>query len=69
MAVDLKKIRGLGPDELAKESQALREEVWKLRMQQATGQLEDPGKIRKKRHDLARVLTIIREAEIAGSGK
>lgn len=69
MAVDLKKIRGLAPEGLAKESQALREEVWKLRMQQASGQLQDPGQIRRKRHDLARVLTVIREGEIAGAGK
>ena len=40
---------------------ALREEIWKLRLQRSTGQLQDTGKIRHKRHDLARILTVRRE--------
>ncbi len=61
MAKDLKKIRGMSQDELAAEATALREEIWKLRLQQSTGQLQDVGKIRRKRHDLARVLTVSRQ--------
>jgi large subunit ribosomal protein L29 len=61
MALDLKKMRGMNPQELDREAEALREEIWKLRLQRSTGQLQDSGKIRRKRHDLARVLTVKQE--------
>jgi large subunit ribosomal protein L29 len=61
MALDMTKIRGLSPEDLNKEALELRDEIWKLRLQRSTGQLQDPGKIRRKRHDLARVLTVLRE--------
>ena len=61
MALDLKKMRGLSPEELDREAEALREEIWKLRLQRSTGQLQDTGKIRRTRHDLARVLTVKQE--------
>ena len=54
MGVDLTKLRDLGPEELASEERETREEIWKLRLQLATGQLQDGRKIREKRHDLAR---------------
>ncbi len=65
MAVDIAKLRGMGPDELTKEETALREEIWKLRLQGTTGQLQDPNRVRQARRDLARVLTIRREQELA----
>ena len=68
MALDLKKMRGLNPEELDREAAALREEIWKLRLQRSTGQLQDSGKIRRKRHDLARVLTIKQE-HVRGGAK
>ena len=61
MAVDLKKLRTLSPDDLDKEAHELRDEIWKLRLQRSTGQLQDVGKIRRCRQDLARVLTVRRE--------
>ena len=61
MAVKLEKLRGMTAEELDKESLELRDEIWKLRLQQSTGQLQDPGKIRQRRHDLARVLTVKRQ--------
>ena len=66
MALDLKKMRGMSPHELDREAVALREEIWKLRLQRSTGQLQDPGKIRRKRHELARVLTVKQEQIRAG---
>jgi large subunit ribosomal protein L29 len=70
MALEAAKLRGMSRVELEKEATALREEIWKLRLQRSTGQLQDPGKIRLKRHDLARVLTVLREqAAAAGAGR
>ena len=69
MALDLSKLRNMSPKELDREAGELRDEIWKLRLQSSTGQLQDPGKIRRKRHDLARVLTVERETATAGTGK
>jgi large subunit ribosomal protein L29 len=64
MATDKSKLRGMSPDELAKEELETREAIWKLRVQMITGQLQDPHKVRLARKDLARVMTIRREAEL-----
>jgi large subunit ribosomal protein L29 len=64
MALDTAKLREMSPEELNKEEQELREQIWKLRLQQSTGQLQDPCKVRGARQDLARVLTIKREREL-----
>ncbi len=61
MALDLTKMRAMTLDELSKEERELREEIWKIRLQRSTGQLQDTGKVRRKRHELARVLTVRRE--------
>ncbi len=72
MAVELGKLRGMTETELSKEEGDLREEIWKLRLQMSTGQLQDPNRVRRARKDLARVLTVRRERELAegeGSGQ
>jgi len=61
MALDITKLRSMEIEDLQKEQLALREEIWKLRLQRSTGQLQDPHKVRLTRHELARVLTVIRE--------
>jgi large subunit ribosomal protein L29 len=53
--------------ELDKEEVALREAVWKLRVQRTTGQLQAPQKIRQARKELARLLTIRRELELGAA--
>ena len=65
MATDIGKLRGMTPAEMGQEESDLREEIWKLRLQVTTGQLQDPNKVREVRRDLARVLTIRRQIEIA----
>jgi large subunit ribosomal protein L29 len=65
MAKAMTKLRGMTPDELTTEENELREEIWKLRLQLKTGQLQDPQKVRRARRELARVLTIRRESELA----
>jgi large subunit ribosomal protein L29 len=69
MALDTAKIRNMSPEDLAKEEDQLREQVWKLRLQMTTGQLQDPSKVRRARKDLARVLTIKREQELSAAGQ
>jgi large subunit ribosomal protein L29 len=54
-------------DELRRQEETLREQLFKLRFQKATGQGENPQKIGFVRKDLARVLTVIREKSGAGS--
>jgi large subunit ribosomal protein L29 len=52
------------PDLLATEKQ-LKETAWKLRLQKATGQLEDPSRLKVVRRDIARVKTFERALELA----
>ena len=67
MAADISKLREMSVDELDKEERNLRKEVWKLRVQQGTGQLSDFRKVRQMRKELARVMTIRKERELARS--
>jgi len=64
MAKKTAKLRNMSPEALLKEEHGLREEIWKLRIQLTTGQLQDPQKVNRARQDLARVLTVRREIEL-----
>ncbi len=68
MALAKAKLRTLSPEELARETEELRGEIWKLRLQLTTGQLQDPSKVRRTRKGLARALTVKRESELARDG-
>jgi large subunit ribosomal protein L29 len=57
--------RDMGPDELEKEEGELRDAVWKLKLQKSTGQAQDPNKLAGTKRDLARLLTVRRERELA----
>jgi LSU ribosomal protein L29P len=63
-ASDLKELREKTRDELNEELNQLKAELFKLRFQHATSQLENPMKIRQIKKDIARVKTIIREKEL-----
>ncbi len=52
------KFRDLGDGELEAKERDLHEQVFRLRIQKATGQLDQTGKVRATRKDLARVKTI-----------
>lgn len=56
-----KQLRELTDEELQDRETELAEQVFALRLQQVTGQLESPAKLRNVRRDLARVLTVLRE--------
>ena len=58
------KIREMSPDELRSKERELQEQLFRLRFQKSIGQLDDPGKIRDTRRDIARVKTIIRQHDI-----
>jgi large subunit ribosomal protein L29 len=50
-------------DELLAKEQDLRKELFNLRFQQATGEIENPMRIRAIRKDIAKVLTIVTEKQ------
>jgi large subunit ribosomal protein L29 len=54
-----------GSQELGEKLKQLKESVWKLRLQKATGQLEDPSRLRTVRRDIARIKTYQRALELA----
>ena len=56
-----KAIREMTSDELNTKEKELKEELFNLRFQLATGQLENPMRLREVRKDIARTKTVIRE--------
>ena len=58
-----KELRELTGEELAGQLVAAREELFKLRMQAATGQLEKPVQLRAARREIARILGIMNESK------
>ena len=58
-------LRELSTEELNKKVVELKEELFNLRFQMATGQLENPMQLKQVRKDTARAKTVIREREIA----
>ena len=57
------KIREQTAEELLEKERELAEQLFALRLQQVTGQIENPAKLRLVRRDLARVLTVLREKQ------
>ncbi|NLP30551.1 MAG: 50S ribosomal protein L29 [Clostridiales bacterium] len=60
----LEKIREMSEVELNAEVKKLKNELFNLRFQQVTGQLENPMKMRDVKKNIARVKTILREKEL-----
>ena len=58
------KLRDLSKQEVARKVDELKQELFNLRFQLATGQLDNPMRIRQVRKDIARTKTILREMEI-----
>ena len=67
--MDAKELRDKTPDQLREELVKLKKESFNLRFQQATGQLENPAKIRAARRDAARGKTILIEKAAAAAGE
>jgi len=62
-----KEIRELSSNELELKLKDLKQELFNLRFQHATNQLENPMRIAAVKKDIARVKTIIRERELKGN--
>ena len=60
----LDKIRSMSEAELTAEELKLKKELFNLRFQHVTGQLENPIKMKEIKRDIARIKTVLRENEI-----
>ena len=63
-ARELKELRTSNPQDLIKKLGDLKAELFNLRFQLATGQLENPKRIREVKKSIAQIKTIIREEEL-----
>ncbi|MTV27185.1 50S ribosomal protein L29 [Nitriliruptoraceae bacterium ZYF776] len=61
-------LRELPDDELRQKFAEGKEELFNLRFQVVTGQLDNPRRIKQVKREIARVLTVMREREIAVAG-
>ena len=57
-------LRGLLDDELVTKLKEAKEELFNLRFQSATGQLDNNQRLRTVKHDIARIYTVMREREL-----
>ena len=62
-AKEIKEIRGLSVEDLQEKLNDLKKDLFMLRMQHATNQLDNPMQIAAVKKDIARIKTIIREKE------
>jgi len=59
--VKAEKVREMSQDELTAKEHELQEQLFKLRMQKATGQLDNASRLGETRRDIARVKTVLKE--------
>jgi large subunit ribosomal protein L29 len=57
-------LRGLPDEELLEQIEVSKEELFNLRFQLATGQLDNPTRLKEVRHQVARIATVLREREL-----
>ena len=62
-AKEIKEVRGQSVEKLEQKLQELKKDLFMLRMQLATNQLDNPMQIAAVKKDIARIKTIIREKE------
>lgn len=60
-----KDIRALTTDQMLEKEKQYKEELFNLRFQQATGQLENTARLRQIRKNIARIKTILSEKELS----
>ena len=61
---NVQELRDLADEELIERLESDKEELFNLRFQLATGQIDNPMRIKQVRHEIAQILTIVREREI-----
>jgi large subunit ribosomal protein L29 len=64
MAVTAQDIRALGDEEIVTRLREAKEELFNLRFQVATGQLDNNQRLQTIRRDIARIYTVLREREL-----
>ena len=62
-------IRELSADEMRRKADDMKQELFNLRFQHGTGQLENPQRLKQARRDIARLMTVIRESELQNETK
>jgi large subunit ribosomal protein L29 len=60
----LNELRVLAEDELVTKLREAKEELFNLRFQNATGQLDNHGRLKTVRRDIAKIYTVMREREL-----
>ena len=63
----MKEIRALTDEQLNKQVETLKEELFDLRFKQATGIIENPARIREIRKTIARIKTVLTERQNANA--
>ena len=61
----IKEIRDLGINELNQKNSEILEELFRLKIRHASGQLESPAKLGRLRKEIARINTVLKEKEAA----
>lgn len=59
----IKEVKDLSTDELKQKNMNIAEELFRLRIRHASGQLESPAMMKNLRKDIARIKTVLRERE------
>jgi large subunit ribosomal protein L29 len=67
--MDVKELQAMADVELQEKERQLKQEVFNLRFQLATGRIENPMKIRQTRRDLARVKTVLTQKLMVSRGR
>ncbi|MFH1737060.1 MAG: 50S ribosomal protein L29 [Actinomycetota bacterium] len=66
--MNAKELRAMSQEELNKKLTEAKEELFNLRFQMSTAQLDNPRRVRQVRRDIARIETVRRERELANGG-
>ncbi len=64
MASKTAELRELTDEQLVERAESAKEELFNLRFQLATGQLDNSSSIKKTRHEIARIATVMRQRDI-----
>lgn len=67
--MEAKELRALKQEDLDKKLAEAKEELFNLRFQMSTAQLDNPRRVRQVRRDIARIETVRRERELANGGE
>ncbi len=63
--MEIDEMRQLPPREILSEAEKLQARLWKLRFQAKGDPVENPGELKQLRRDRARLMTVLREKELA----